>query len=119
MQLITTHMGRRAHSQYENLPWLRELETQRVTLNPVDAEARGIRYRDMVRVFNDRGATVLPARVSGRIMQGVVEIPQGAWYAPDERGVDRGGCANMLTRDEHSPAGAFASNTSVVQFEKA
>ncbi|MDO8491483.1 MAG: molybdopterin dinucleotide binding domain-containing protein, partial [Dehalococcoidia bacterium] len=118
LQLITTHMGRRAHSQYDNIPWLRELELQRVTLNPADAEVRGISNGDMVRVFNDRGATMLPARVSGRIMQGVVDIPQGAWYTPDERGVDRGGCANMLTKDEHSPGGAFASNTSLVEIER-
>jgi anaerobic dimethyl sulfoxide reductase subunit A len=72
----------------------------------------------MVRVFNDRGEMVIPASVTGRIMPGVVDIPQGAWYDPDENGVDRGGCANILTKDIASPGGAFPSNTCLIQVEK-
>ena len=119
LQLITTHFWRRAHSQYDNLPWLQELEPQSAYMNSVDAETRGVKDGDMVRVFNDRGMTVLPARVTERIMPGVVDVPPGAWYDPDENRVDRGGCANILTRDEHSPGGAYATNTSLVQVEKA
>ena len=84
-------------------------------INTTDAEARGIKNGDMVRVFNDRGVTMLLARVTERIMPGVVDIPQGAWYDPDENGLDRGGCVNILTRDEHSPGGAYPTNTSLVQ----
>jgi anaerobic dimethyl sulfoxide reductase subunit A len=80
---------------------------------------RGIRDGDLVRIFNDRGVMILPAKVTGRIMHGVVDIPQGAWYDPDENGVDRAGCANILTRDVISPGGAFASNTALVQVKKA
>jgi len=119
LQLVTTHVTRRAHSQYENLPWLRELQTQAISMNSADAQARGIKDGDQVRVFNDRGEMVIPAHVTERIMPGVVDIPQGAWYAPDEKGIDRGGCCNVLTRDEHSPGGAFCSNTTLVQVEKA
>jgi len=72
----------------------------------------------MVRVFNDRGATLLPARVTKRILQGVVTIPEGAWYDPDENGVDRGGCPNVLTKDETSPGGGFITNTCLVQVER-
>ncbi|UCG54370.1 MAG: molybdopterin-dependent oxidoreductase [Dehalococcoidia bacterium] len=118
LQLITTHFWRRAHSQYDNIPWLRELEPQRVLINSVDAGDRNIRNGDLVKVFNDRGITILPARVTERIMPGVVDIPQGAWYHPDENGVDRGGSANVLTKDEHSPGGAYPTNTSLVQVEK-
>ena len=119
LQLITTHFWRRAHSQYDNIPWLQELEPQAVAMNSVDADARGIKNGDMVRVFNDRGVTVLPAKITERIMPGVVDIPQGAWYNPDENGEDRGGCANVLTRDEHSPGGALVTNTCLVQVRKA
>jgi anaerobic dimethyl sulfoxide reductase subunit A len=51
-------------------------------------------------------------------MPGVVNIPQGAWYDPDEKGIDRGGCSNMLTKDAKSPGGAFCTNTTLVQVEK-
>jgi len=87
-------------------------------INTSDAQARGISDGDLARVFNDRGETVIPARVTERIVPGVVDIPQGAWYTPDEHGIDRMGCANVLTRDEGSPAGAFAVNTCLVQVQK-
>jgi anaerobic dimethyl sulfoxide reductase subunit A len=118
LQLVTTHIMRRAHSQYDNLPWLRELQIQAISINAADALARGINDGDTVRVFNDRGQMIIPARVTERIMPGVVDIPQGAWYDPDENGTDRGGCCNVLTKDEHSPGGAFCSNTSLVQVER-
>jgi DmsA/YnfE family anaerobic dimethyl sulfoxide reductase A subunit len=118
LQLITPHFKRRAHSQFDNLPWLRELQTQAVTINTVDAEVRGIRPGDLVRVFNDRGEVRIPAKVTERIMPGVVALPQGAWYDPDEKGVDYGGCANVLTKNVISPGGAFTPHTALVQVEK-
>jgi len=73
----------------------------------------------MVRVFNDRGGMVIPARVTERMMPGVVDVPHGAWYNPDEKGVDRGGCANILTADKYSPSGGYAYNTALVEVAKA
>ncbi|MBI2855015.1 MAG: molybdopterin-dependent oxidoreductase [Chloroflexi bacterium] len=118
LQLLTTHFLRRAHTQYDNVPWLRELCAQAVTMNPADARSRGIKDGDRVKVFNDRGAVVLPASVTDRITPGVVDIPEGSWFAPDASGVDQGGCANVLTSDVISPAGAFCSSTALVQVEK-
>jgi anaerobic dimethyl sulfoxide reductase subunit A len=119
LQLITTHFKRRALSQFDNIPWLRELQSQAVLISSEDARARNISDGEMVRVFNDRGEMVIPARVTERIMPGVVDVPHGAWYNPDEKGVDRGGCANVLTSDEYSPGGAFPYNTALVEVEKA
>jgi len=118
LQLITTHFKRRAHTQFEKVPWLRELLPQAITMNTVDAQARDINNGDMVKVFNDRGEIILPAEVTERIMPGVVNIPQGAWHAPDEKGVDRGGCSNVLTLDKRSPGGAVCHNTGLVQVER-
>ena len=119
LQMISTHFKRRAHSQFDNIPWLRELEPQAVKINPKDAKPRGIKDGDPVRVFNDRGEMIIQAEVTQRIIPGVVDVPEGAWYDPDEQGVDRGGCANVLTRDARSPGGAFTTNTCLVQVEKA
>ena len=118
LQLITTHTKLRVHSQFHNVPWMRELEPQAVLINSIDALARGINDGDSVMVFNDRGRTVVTAGVTERIMPGVVDIPEGAWYDPDEDGIDTGGCPNVLTRDEPSPGGAFAGNTVLVEVRK-
>lgn len=119
LQLITTHARRRAHTQFDNIALLRELDPQAMLINSADAGVRGIKDGDTVRVFNDRGEMIIMAKVTERIMPGVVDIPQGAWYSPDEKGLDRGGCANVLTKDDSSPAGAFCFNTALVQVEKA
>jgi len=119
LQLITTHRRRRANSQFDNIPWLQETDPQAIEMNQIDAESRGIRDRDMVKVFNDRGTVLIPARVTERIMSGVVDLPEGAWYNPDPNGADRGGCANVLTKDTTSPGGAFPCNTALVQVKKA
>lgn len=119
LQLITPHTKYRAHSQFANVPWLRELYTHGVVINAADAAARGIRDGELVRVFNDRGEVIIPALVTQRIVPGVVSIAEGAWYAPDASGVDRGGCANVLTKDETSPGGAFCSSSALVQVAKA
>ncbi len=50
-----------------------------VTLNPVDASARGINEGDVVRVFNEFGEVVCRAEVSQRVRAGVVSMPKGAW----------------------------------------
>jgi anaerobic dimethyl sulfoxide reductase subunit A len=118
LQLITPHFKRRAHSQFDNLPWLRELQTQAVSINTSDAEKRGIRSGDPVRIFNDRGEVRIPAKVTERIIPSVVALPQGAWYQPDEQGIDHGGCANVLTKNVTSPGGSFVCNTTLVQIEK-
>jgi anaerobic dimethyl sulfoxide reductase subunit A len=87
-------------------------------MNPVDAEARGIRDGDEVYVFNDRGKLAITAWVTRRIIPGVICIFEGAWYSPDEEGTDRGGCPNVLTNDAYSPGGAAALGTCLVQVSK-
>ncbi len=115
LQLITPHYKTRAHSTWHNVPWMKEIDPHSVWINPVDAEARQITNGDLVDVFNDRGRIRIPAWVTERITPGVVNVSQGAWYAPDEDGVDIGGCANVLTDDEHSPGGAFHMNSALVE----
>ena len=88
-------------------------------INTDDAKARGISDGDLVRVFNNWGEIIISAQVTERIMPGVVDVPQGAWFKPDENGIDRGGCPNVLERDEYSPCGSFIWSTALVQVEKA
>lgn len=119
LQLITTHARRRAHSQTENMPWLLELEEHAIVMHTSDAATRSIKNGDQVVVFNDRGKMNIKARVTERIMPGVVDLGEGAWFKPDEDGVDIGGCANTLTSEIPSPGGSFAYNTSLVEVQSA
>jgi anaerobic dimethyl sulfoxide reductase subunit A len=119
LQLLTTHHKARAHSTWYNVPWTREIEPHSVWINAKDAQARGIEDGDLVDVYNNRGRIRIPALVTERIMPGVVNVSQGAWYQPDEDGIDLGGCANVLTNDEGSPGGAIPMNTALVQVEPA
>ena len=86
---------------------------------PTTRRARGIADGDRVRVFNDRGATCLPVKVTTRIAPGVVSIKEGAWFTPDANGTDTGGCANVLTDDRSAPCGATTYNTNLVEVELA
>jgi anaerobic dimethyl sulfoxide reductase subunit A len=115
LQLITCHTKYRIHSQFDNIPEMKELFSQEVWINARDAEERGIKDGDSVQIFNDRGTICVPAKVTERIMPGVVKIYEGGWFSPDEEGVDRGGCGNVLVADAPSPAGAQNYNTALVE----
>lgn len=120
LQVVGHHTLHRVHSTHDDNDWLEEAFPQRVFLNPLDAEARGIRDGDEVRVFNSRGAVRLPCRVTPRILPGVVDLPQGAWWTPDERGEDRRGNVNVLTSERWTPlAFGTAQHTAMAQVEKA
>ena len=118
LQLLTPHPKNRVHSELYKVEWLREVERHQAWINPVDAKARGILDGDEIFVFNDRGRVSIPAWVTERIKPGVIAIFEGAWYSPDAQGIDRGACANTLTRDAYSGGGAAVLNTSLVQVEK-
>ena len=119
LQVIGHHTLHRVHSTHDNNDWLEEAFPQRVFLNPLDAEARGIADGDEVRVFNARGAVRLSCRITPRILPGVVDIPQGAWWTPDERGEDRRGNVNVLTSERWTPlAFGSAQHTALAQVEK-
>ncbi len=120
LQAIGHHSLRRVHSTHENNDWLEEAFPQRVFLNPIDGQARGISDGDYVHVYNDRGALVAQCHLTNRIMPGVIDIPQGAWWTPDEKGVDRRGSINVLTSERWTPlAFGTAQHTAMVEVEKA
>ncbi len=120
LSVIGHHYLSRVHSTLENIDWLEEAFPQRLFMNPVDAEPRKIRNGDLVKVFNDRGATILRCRITLRIMPGVVALPQGAWWTPGKDGVDRRGSVNVLSSERWTPiAFGNAQHTIMAQVEKA
>ena len=116
LQAIGHHSLARVHSTHANNDWLQEAFPQRIFINPLDAAERGIHDGDLVRVWNERGELVIPARLTPRILPGVVDIPQGAWWKPDADGVDHGGYINVLTSHRWTPL-AFGSTQQTIRVE--
>jgi anaerobic dimethyl sulfoxide reductase subunit A len=119
LMLCSPKSRARTHSIHGNQPQLARVDPDDVWMHIEDAKARGIVDGQKVRVFNDRGATVLPVKVTDRIAMGVVSIKEGAWFTPDGAGSDTTGCANALTHDRSAPCGATTYNTNVVEIEPA
>ena len=82
LTFLSTHTRFRTHSQYVNLPWLKEINNNGegfLEINPDDAKPRGIADGDVVKVFNDRGFMKVKARLTEGIKPGVVNCYQGGW----------------------------------------
>jgi anaerobic dimethyl sulfoxide reductase subunit A len=120
LQAIGHHYMPRVHSTHDGIDWLEEAFPQRLFLNPIDARERGIKDGDHVLIYNHRGKIVIPCRLTKKIMPGVVNIPQGAWWQPDKNGIDRRGNVNVLTSHRWTPlAFGNAQHTMMVEVEKA
>jgi anaerobic dimethyl sulfoxide reductase subunit A len=120
LTICTPHSIASTHSRYFTNPWMQEVYPVEVFINPIDAAARGIRDGDTVIVFNDRGSTQRSAKVSERIMAGVLALPQGPWFDPGPDGLDRGGAHNVLSNDEIDNLGGSGTYNSVlVEIKKA
>ena len=119
LQVIGHHTLARVHSTMNGVDWLEEAFPQRLFINPLDATARSLSNGDEARVFNDRGELTIRCRVTRRIMPGVVAIPQGAWWTPNEKGVDTGGSVNVLTSERWTPlAFGNAQHTVMAEVQK-
>ncbi|WP_341485980.1 molybdopterin-dependent oxidoreductase [Thioclava sp. GXIMD4215] len=100
LHLVSPQPGDKLHSQLECA--LADSEDARpvaLMIHPEDAAARGIADRDLVRLFNSRGACHARARVTPDILRGVTALPTGAWYGDPGSAADADGNPNVLTRD--------------------
>ncbi|HTX71103.1 MAG TPA: molybdopterin-dependent oxidoreductase [Thermoleophilia bacterium] len=106
--VVSNHPRWSVHSQHDDITWLREIETCKITgpdgyqyhpvwLHPSTAEKYGIKDGDVVSIFNDRGTVLSGAYVTERIMPDVVYIDHGAKWDPIVPGeIDRGGAINTI-----------------------
>ena len=93
LELLARKADNFLNSTFGNLPGLQNMERQHeLEINRQDAERRGIKDGDRVRVFNDRGEIFLSARVDGAVAPGVVGAKLG-WAKLSVGGVN----INVLT----------------------
>ncbi len=121
--LLSSHPADRLHSQLCHTS-LREKYAvggrEPLLINERDAARLGIADGDVVRVFNKRGEVLAGAVVTGDIMPGVVRLCEGGWYDPDERGLCKYGCVNVLTPDIPTSklANGNCAHTALVNVQK-
>jgi len=135
LQLISPHPRFSFHTQSDGKDSVvNDIEDHRVLIdgyyywvarmNPRDAAARGIRHRDLVELYNDRGVVICSASLTERLAPGVVSASESsANYQPTgEPGAspDRGGCVNTLTPKRHMSAqtSGSAPNSCLIEVRK-
>jgi anaerobic selenocysteine-containing dehydrogenase len=105
LELLARKADNFLNSTFVNLPGIQKMERQNeLEISRADAESRGIRDGDRVRVFNERGEIVLTARVDGAVAAGVVGAKLG-WAKLSEGGVN----INVLTSARLADLGGGAT----------
>lgn len=104
--ILTSERSRdRHHTNGFELAWLTEaLPEPTLKMNPVDAEARGIKAGDYVEVYNDRGNAVARASINPGLRPGMLQYPKG-W----QRHQFKKGSFSDLTTHDFNPVAVNAS----------
>jgi len=110
LELLARKADNFLNSTFSNVPAVQSMEEPGlVEIHPRDAQARGIRHGDTVRVFNGRGQISLRARVNGAVQAGVVAAALNwAKLTPG------GGNINTLTSEKLTDMGNSATFYSVL-----
>lgn len=123
LRVFGFHSVARIHSSWGNVPAVSRRVPQVISINPADADARGIATGDLVEASNRFGTLRLPAHVTEDVIAGTIVMPQGAWWQAEGRSmqntpgaasartadadtaepIDVGGCINTLTTSRPSP----------------
>ena len=119
LQLITLHYPRRAHTNFDSVPYLRYAFPHDFIMNADDAAERGIKDGDTVLVTSPHGKVIRPVWVTERFMPGVCSLPHGAWVEMDEEsGIDKAGADNILNGAVPTGQSISGWNSCNVQVEK-
>jgi biotin/methionine sulfoxide reductase len=123
LSLISNQPKTRLHSQWDHGETSIDGKVdgrEQIGMTPQDTAARDLVAGDVVRVFNDRGVCLAAVLIRHDLIDGVVQLPTGAWWDPDgPGGVCRSGNPNVLTHDRGTSSMAQGPSTScLVEVEK-
>jgi trimethylamine-N-oxide reductase (cytochrome c) len=99
----------RIHSMSDDVAWMREIYKikgpdgymyEPCWLHPTEADTRGLKNGDIVKVFNERAAILCGLVVTERVAPKSVHIDKGAKIDLMTINFDRGGCTAMLAPEE-------------------
>lgn len=102
IQLIGWHNKFHTHSVFDNNEWMEDIDSHVLWMHPEDAAQRKLEEGNLAAVFNDRGEIRLPVHITRRIVKGVAAMPQGGWYQPDGKKIDKR-CINTVTTLRPTP----------------
>lgn len=106
---MSNHGRWRMHAQCDDIIWNREIETMKIRckdgyqyepiwIHTSEAEKRGIKHGDIVKVYNERGVVLCGAYVTERLIPTTCYVDHGSRLDPIIPGyLDRGGCINTIT----------------------
>lgn len=111
-QIYSLHIPRHIHSNFANVPKMREAFDHPLYMNTLDADRLGMETGETVLITSKWGQCLRPLLVTETIMPGVLAMGQGAWVEIDEEtGIDKAGCMNVLCGPNVTTTGYQAWNT--------
>jgi anaerobic dimethyl sulfoxide reductase subunit A len=108
LQLVNFHAKSNVHSGYTNSQWLKDAMRRAAWVNPSDAS--GFKDGDQIVIESSFGKIQVEARVTQRVMPGVISYGQGFKFTP-VGDLDIGGNFNSLT--SHTMTSTIAKGTGV------
>ena len=127
LHLVANQPATKLHSQFDyggHSTAMKRRGREIARIHPADAAPRGIAEGDIIRLSNARGACLATAEVTEDIRPGVVQLPTGAWFDPEDPAEDNSPCVhgnpNVLTRDvgTSSLAQGCTGQLTVVEVER-
>ena len=111
--LMSPNTKNRIHSQFGNLKSIKTIDPEPyATINLGDAQSKGIKENDWIRLFNERGELTIKVKTDASLRPGNIVIVNGYWH-------QEGACPNMLSKGRETDMGhgtAFHDNR--VDYEK-
>lgn len=119
--LFGYHTKWRCHSIHDQNTYLNQVDPPVLWMHPEDAAQRKITDGEIAEIYNERGRMQIGIKVTERIVKGAVALSEGGWFTPDQDGVDKRGCINVLTMSHRSTplAKANPQHTNLVEVKQA
>ena len=102
LHMISNQPKNKLHSQLDHGPVSQADKVngcEQLLMHPIDAEVRGLKEGQLVRITNFRGSCLSAVKIDSDVMEKVIQISTGAWMKLED-GVCKNGNPNMLTPDK-------------------